>query len=267
MLVPFLFMWLIQIHAEEGPATAIAKISNENSPSVVNISTANIVLLQNHRYWGEYGSALDGFFNRYSKIAIGARQLKSLGSGVIVSKDGLIVTNAHAINMSGKIYATLNDKESYKSEVIRINQKNDLALIKISVNRPLKPIEFGPSPTVGEAVVSMGNPHGLESSASSGIVKATGVGFNFKLPNNLAFENLIETDAAIDLGTSGGALLDLDGKLVGINLAILQKGRSLSFAIPIDRVKEMLKEYETSKGEKKNIKIRLPPTPNYRRTK
>jgi len=236
--------------------TPVVRVVNEKSHSVVNISTERVVLLRYNQYWGHYGSIFDDFFNQYAGPTIGAMKLKGVGSGVIVSKDGLIVTNAHVINMTNKVYVIFNDGTQYEANSVAIDQKNDLALIKIPVERELKPIEIASDIMIGETVVAIGNPFGLENSVSAGIISGTHRKFISGSNNQIIFDDLIQTDASINPGNSGGALLNLKGELVGINLAVIQNAQSVGFTIPADRVRELMAKYRDY--IKRNMIIKIP---------
>lgn len=236
--------------------TPVVRVVNEKSSSVVNISTERVVLLRYNPYWGHYGSIFDDFFKQYAGPTIGAMRLKGVGSGVVVSKDGLIVTNAHVINMTNKVYVILNDGTQYEAETVAIDQKSDLALIKIPAKQELKPVEIADDIIIGETVVAIGNPFGLENSVSAGIISGTKRKFVSGSNNQIIFDDLIQTDASINPGNSGGALLNLKGELVGINLAVIQNAQSVGFAISADRIKELTAKYRDY--IKRNMIIKIP---------
>lgn len=173
----------------------------------------------------------------------------STGSGVIISGDGLIVTNRHVIEDGDNIEVTLNDKREYTAEVIGTDPSTDLALIKIKA-KGLPNLSFGNSDKlqVGEWVLAVGNPFNLESTVTAGIVSAKGRNINI-LEDQYSIESFIQTDAAVNPGNSGGALVNSLGELIGINTAIITRsGRyeGYSFAVPAnlaDKVIGDLKEY------------------------
>ncbi len=242
--------------AEEGRRnTPIVKVVKEWSPSVVNISTEKMAMVQHPPFWGDYRSQLNDFFNQYARGGISAMKLKGLGSGVIVSGDGLIVTNAHVVSMASKVYVILSDGSSYEAELMAISQRDDLALIKITPSRELRSVQFADDVMIGETVVSIGNPFGLENSVSSGIVSGVNRKIYSTVSGEVVFDDLIQTDASINLGSSGGALLNLDGKLVGINLAMIQSAQNLGFVIPGGKIKKILKDYAEAVKTRKVIKI------------
>lgn len=228
--------------------TPTVKVVREWSASVVNISTENLVSLRYHPYWGRYGGIFDNFLNQYQSTIVGTMKLNGLGSGVVISKDGLIVTNAHVINMASKVFVIFSDGKVAEAALAAINPGNDLAIIKVKPPKALKPIKLAKDIMIGETVISIGNPLGLQNSVSAGIVSATNRSFSGPGGQN-AFTGLIQTDAPINQGSSGGALLNLRGELVGISLAVVQNAQSISFAIPFDKIKSILKDYREAKAK------------------
>lgn len=182
------------------------------------------------------------------------------GSGVIISRDGYIVTNNHVIENADEIEVTLNDRRSYPAKVIGADPTTDIALLKIEEN-DLATIAFGNSDQlkVGEWVLAVGNPMNLTSTVTAGIVsaKARNLGIigseqnNRNKTSNMSIESFIQTDAAVNPGNSGGALVNTKGELVGINTAIVSSSGAFSgysFAVPINMVSKVvtdLKEYGT----------------------
>ncbi|MCH5336951.1 MAG: DegQ family serine endoprotease [Campylobacter sp.] len=221
----------------------------EIKKSVVNISTSKTISRAN------MPSPLDDFFNDpyfkqfFDFDAPQRRGLKdkevvsSLGSGVIISKDGYIITNNHVVDDAENISVTLpeNDTE-YKAKLIGKDPKTDLAVIKIEANN-LSAANFANSDELmeGDVVFALGNPFGVGFSVTSGIISALNkdnIGLN-------QYENFIQTDASINPGNSGGALVDSRGALVGINSAILSRGggnNGIGFAIPSNMVKDIAKK-------------------------
>lgn len=195
------------------------------TPGVVNIRAA-----QSSRFdfWGSeesYGS--------------------SSGSGVIISSDGFIVTNHHVIENANEIQVTLNDKREFKAEIVGIDPSTDLALLKIKGSK-LPFLEFGNSDSllVGEWVLAVGNPFELQSTVTAGIVSARGRSIDI-LETQDRIESFIQTDAAVNPGNSGGALVNTNGELIGINTAIITRsGRyeGYSFAVPGNLVRKVIKD-------------------------
>lgn len=181
-------------------------------------------------------------------------QVKGAGSGVIISNDGYIVTNNHVIDRADEIQITLNNKKTYTAEVIGTDPSTDLALLKIDENDlPFMPFGNSNDLKVGEWVLAVGNPFNLTSTVTAGIVSAKGRDINIlrsdPFSGSTAVEAFIQTDAAVNPGNSGGALVNVKGELVGINAAIKSNTGSFagySFAIPANiarKVVEDLREY------------------------
>ena len=200
-------------------------------------------------------SVWDNFFNDPFFGGFGFSQprkqypLTASGSGVIISADGYIVTNNHVVEGANRVTVTLNDKHEYSAEIIGRDPKTDLALIKIDATQ-LPFLTFGNSDSVqvGEWVLAIGNPFNLTSTVTAGIVSAKARNLNI-LGENTAVESFIQTDAAVNSGNSGGALVNTNGELIGINAAIASNTGSYtgySFAIPgniAKKIAEDLKEY------------------------
>jgi len=173
----------------------------------------------------------------------------STGSGVIISEDGYIVTNYHVIKGASELQITLNDNRTYVAKVVGFDSKTDIALLKISETN-LTFLEFGDSNQlkIGEWVLAVGNPFNLKTTVTAGIVSAKSRNIG-TIQQNYAIESFIQTDAAVNPGNSGGALLNIKGELVGINTAIASETGSFvgySFAVPSSIAKEVvndLKEY------------------------
>ena len=170
------------------------------------------------------------------------RVQRSLGSGVIVTKDGYIVTNNHVIENAEEINVTIDDDPTeYSAKLIGKDSDSDLAVVKIDINKPLVPIKLGDSSSllVGDVTFAIGNPFGVGNTVTMGIISALNknrVGIN-------RYENYIQTDASINPGNSGGALVDSRGALIGINTAILSKSGGndgIGFAIPVEMVKDVV---------------------------
>jgi serine protease Do len=175
----------------------------------------------------------------------GGAMTGSSGSGVIMSPDGYIVTNHHVVERSSDIKVTLADKREYKAKLVGSDPSTDLALLKIN-EADLPFVVFGNSDSVriGEWVLAVGNPFNLESTVTAGIVSAKGRNLNI-LGGGASIESFIQTDAAVNPGNSGGALVNTNGELVGINTAIITETGSYegySFAIPANLVKKIIRD-------------------------
>ncbi len=204
--------------------------------AVVHIKTE---FTQKSSVYDDYFSIEDFFFHG------NARVYKASGSGVIISSDGYIVTNNHVVQQADKVTVILNDKRSFKARIIGLDPNTDLALLKIDA-KDLPFLTFGNSDKlkVGEWVLAVGNPFNLTSTVTAGIVSAKARNINI-LGSNTAIESFIQTDAAVNPGNSGGALVNIEGKLVGINAAIASRTGAYigySFAIPSSIVKKVVKD-------------------------
>ena len=182
-------------------------------------------------------------FGRRGSETTGERE--SSGSGVIVSGDGHILTNFHVIKGSRTVRVDLVGGERYAARIVGTDEKTDLALVKIDTNLDLHPIRWGDSDSleVGDSVIAVGNPYGLSATVTSGIVSAKGRDVN--MLGRDAYENFIQTDAAINPGNSGGPLLNMEGRVVGINTAILSRSggfQGIGLAVPSSLARHVLEE-------------------------
>lgn len=216
----------------------LAPMLEEVTPAVVNISVKG-----NREVRQRVPEAFRFFFGPNSpQEQVRERPFRGLGSGVIIDKDnGYVVTNNHVIDDASEIQVTLKDGRQYDAKVIGTDARSDIALLQIQDGKNLTEIEVGRSGQlrVGDFVVAIGNPFGLGQTVTSGIVSALGrSGLGIE-----EVENFIQTDAAINSGNSGGALVTLDGKLIGINTAILGPGGGnigIGFAIPADMMTNLV---------------------------
>lgn len=226
------------VYAGNVRETPAVRVVREWGPSVVNISTEQITLVTRNPRWGSF----DQLWGQDLSTVYGLKT-KSLGSGVIVRSDGVIATNAHVVKMASQIYVTFQDGSSLPARLLGSDDTNDLALIAVDAGKPLKPIRFAEDVMIGETVLSLGNPFGLQNSVSQGIISGTNRSFQTNPPDP-SLRDLIQTDAAAHPGSSGGALLNLEGKLAGINLALYQGATDISFAIPVYKLQKMMSAYE-----------------------
>ena len=162
----------------------------------------------------------------------------SLGSGVIVGEDGLIVTNEHVIRDADEIVVRLSDRSEYRAKVVGADVQTDVAVLRIQPSGKLPVATLGDSSRlrVGEFAIAVGNPFGLESTVTLGVVSATGRSAE---PDLEGGDDFIQTDASINPGNSGGPLLNARGEVVGINTAMVSAGQGLGFAIPINTVRSV----------------------------
>ena len=235
-----------------------ARLAEKLSPSVVNISTTSQG--ESHPQMGgpqqapqgpfgggrpgdphEFWEPFERFFGPMPKRSFKQR---SLGSGFIVNRDGVILTNNHVVENADEILVKLANDKEYKAKILGRDPKTDIAVIKINDVPDLTPVTLGDSDTlrVGEWVMAIGNPFGLEHSVTAGIVSAKG-----RFIGQGSYDQFIQTDAAINPGNSGGPLINLRGEVVGINSAIFSRSGGnigIGFAIPINLAKDELPELE-----------------------
>jgi serine protease Do len=217
-------------------------LAEKLKPAVVNISTTMVV--KGQPFFGGRPSPFgeqDPFRDFWEKFFGGEmpreRETRSLGSGVIINKEGYIVTNNHVVENAKEIIVTLHNEKDFKAEVIGKDKKTDLALIKIEAEADLPVAPLGDSDKlgVGEWVLAIGNPFGLAETVTTGIVSAKG-----RVIGAGPYDDFIQTDASINPGNSGGPLFNFWGEVVGINTAIIATGQGIGFAIPINMAKELL---------------------------
>jgi len=231
---------------------SFADLAEKLKPSVVNISTTKTVRSGGFRSPFGRGTPFDrnfggdDFFERFfGDMPQRQFKQKSLGSGFIISHDGYIFTNNHVVEQADKILVKLSDGKEYEAKVIGRDAKTDIALIKIKPNDSLPVAETGDSEKlrVGDWVLAIGNPFGLEQTVTAGIVSAKG-----RVIGAGPYDNFIQTDASINPGNSGGPLFNMEGKVVGINTAIVAQGQGIGFAIPISMAKTILPDLK-AKGK------------------
>lgn len=221
-----------------------AAIAKKLSTAVVNISTIR-AKETGPMFRGTLGQegAFREFWNRFFRVLFpyhGTFRHRSVGSGFIIEPDGFILTNNHVVENAGRILVKLSDEREFKAEVIGKDPKTDIALIKIDAKGSLPAVTLGDSERleVGEWVLAMGNPFGLDHTVTVGIVSAKG-----RIIGAGPYDNFIQTDASINPGNSGGPLVDMQGEVVGVNTPIFTRSGGnigIGFAIPINVVKGFL---------------------------
>ncbi|MCH9764902.1 MAG: Do family serine endopeptidase [Alphaproteobacteria bacterium] len=237
-----------ELAAAPGPET-VAPIAEKLFPAVVNISSTQLargpsgIPLPKVPKGSPFEDLLEDFFNRRGNSPLD-RKVSSLGSGFVIDgKEGLIVTNNHVIDSADEIWVTFPDGKKLKVvEIVGRDQKTDLALLKVNSRKPLPSVAFGPSThlKVGDWVMAIGNPFGLGGSLTLGIISAKQRDINAG-----PYDEFLQTDAAINKGNSGGPLFDMNGKVIGVNTAIISpSGGSIGigFATPSDIVIEIISQ-------------------------
>jgi serine protease Do len=223
---------------------SFSDLAERVKPTVVNISTSK-TFKGRGGLGAPFGSSPfgDEFFDRFFGDQP-HREFKqrSLGSGFIISNDGYIFTNNHVVEQADKILVKISSGKEYEAKVIGTDANTDIALIKIKPDNSLPVAEIGDSEKlrVGEWVIAIGNPFGLEATVTAGIVSAKG-----RVIGAGPYDNFIQTDASINPGNSGGPLFNMEGKVIGINTAIVAQGQGIGFAIPISMAKSILADLKT----------------------
>jgi serine protease Do len=214
--------------------TPVVEVFQTCKDAVVNISSTQII---------EQRTGLDlfgGLFDMELPGPVRRQAVTSVGSGFVIHSSGYIVTNAHVIARTTERKAIFPDKREYDAEVIAVDHEHDLAVLKIKPQSPLKPLRLGRSADlmVGETVIAIGNPLGLQHTCTAGVVSA--LDRELAVNENLVFRGLVQTDASINPGNSGGPLLNILGELIAINTAIRGDAQNIGFAIPVDQLRTLL---------------------------
>ena len=232
------------VHAQDQQYVSLtfAPLVRKALPAVVNVETVIRPTQTRSRGRAPQGlpPGLEDFFGFGPGVPQEPRRGGGTGSGVIVTRDGYIMTNNHVVEGASTVKVTMQDRREYTAKVIGTDPKTDVAVLKIDANNlPVLPISDSTKVQVGDVALAMGNPFGLGQTVTMGIVSATGRGgLN---PEN--YEDFIQTDAAINPGNSGGALVNAAGQLIGINTAIISRtggNQGIGFAIPINMAREVM---------------------------
>ncbi len=236
---------------------AFVSVAEHVKPAVVNISIYKDITLQQSPYYEFFfGSPFDEFFEEYfnsprnrrsvpqQKKYQRKRMYEGMGSGVIIDEEGYILTNEHVVHDADEIKVTLPEEENkpYTGKVIGKDERTDLAVVKINKRTKIPVAKLGDSSKirVGDWVIAIGSPFGLEQTVTVGIISAKRQSLSIE---NKEYKDLLQTDAAINQGNSGGPLINIHGEIIGINTAIYAPTgvfAGIGFAIPIDRAKEIL---------------------------
>ena len=224
-----------------GGPYSYAMAVDKASPAVVNINTAKVVTVRPHPFFND--PVFRQFFGGQDDLISPRKHVEtSLGSGVIMSDQGYIVTNHHVIQGADAIQVSLQDGRMVQAKVVGSDPETDIAVLKIDLkNLPVITLGHSDNLRVGDVVLAIGNPFGVGQTVTMGIVSATG---RNKLGIN-TFENFIQTDAAINPGNSGGALIDAEGNLVGINTAMFSRSggyQGIGFAIPTSLAENVMED-------------------------
>jgi serine protease Do len=225
------------------------ELAKKLKPTVVNIRTAKVIKprsnLQRPRMQSPFDNFFEDFFGQFNgqMPQQRARREQSLGTGFIISSDGYILTNNHVVSGADEVMVKLSDGREIKGEIRGADDKLDLALIKVSDKEAFHAADLGDSDAleVGEWVMAIGNPFGLSQTITAGIVSAKG-----RVIGNGPYDDFIQTDASINPGNSGGPLFNAEGRVIGINTAIIAGGQGIGFAIPINLAKGTIAQLRDS---------------------
>jgi serine protease Do len=206
--------------------TPVVALVERVAPAVVNISAESTV------------READPFFGRFG---LGAeRQAQSLGSGFIVDRNGIVVTNAHVIEGASRITVTLLDGREIEADLLGSDRDADIAVLKVKASGlPAVPLGHSSDLMIGETVVAIGNPFGLSNTVTTGVLSAVGRTVPSERGERL-FTDFLQTDASINPGNSGGPLVNIQGDVIGINSAIISGATGIGFAIPADRARRVV---------------------------
>jgi len=242
---PTVNAWAISLGQSSTPES-FSTLAETVSPAVVNISTVKTIKgggpVFRHFYqnpWGEQDPFKDFFDKFFGDEQQREFKQRSLGSGFIIDKEGYIVTNNHVIADADEIKVKLNSGKEYDAKIIGRDPSTDIALIKIKADSNYSVVNLGDSDAlkVGEWVVAIGSPFGLEHTVTAGIVSAKG-----RVIGSGPYDDFIQTDASINPGNSGGPLINMKGNVVGINTAIIASGQGIGFAVPVNMAKGVIKQ-------------------------
>ena len=233
-----------------GATTGWAEDSNRKTPvvqaveqigaSVVNINTEEAAPAIRNPFRDSRNPFFDKFFKEIFPRLNNHR--RSLGSGVIIHPEGYILTNEHVVAKATSIKVTLIDKREFNAHLVGADMKSDLAVIKIESKESLPHVKLGRSDDlmIGETVIAIGNPFGLQHTVTTGIISA--LHRSIKGGKNRVYRDFIQLDASINPGNSGGPLLNINGSLIGVNTAIFKQAEGIGFAIPINKAKRIIND-------------------------
>ena len=247
-------------HAKNVPSS-FADLAEKLMPSVVNIASTQTIRTTSNPFPFEFpeGSPFEDMFKEFNQPS--ERKATGLGSGFIIDSKGIVVTNNHVIQGAEDIVVSVNGAKEYKAKVIGKDPYMDLAVLQIESDEKFIPVSFGDSDKarIGDWVIAIGNPYGFGGTVTTGIISSRNRDIGLT-----RYDDFIQTDASINVGNSGGPLFDLDGKVVGINTAIIAPGRSgsigIGFAIPSNsasKVIEQLLEFGETKRGWLGVRIQL----------
>ena len=225
--------------------TPVVEAVEKASPAVVNIYTERVVSTPFRRpspFTGDpfFDDFFSDFFGGMPSPRTGAKRT-SLGSGVIIRADGTLITNEHVIVHASNIRVLMADKREFSATLAGADSDSDLAVLRVETDEPLPVVTMAADDRIliGETEIAIGNPYGLSHTVTTGVVSAVGRTIQAK---DLVYHDFIQTDASINPGNSGGPLMNVEGRLIGINTAIHNDAEGIGFAIPIHRVRNIVEQ-------------------------
>ncbi len=234
---------VLPVMASPNRRSPVVEAVDKALPAVVNIGTERMVKVVYQDPARQFrGNLHDQYLREFfgPSRQPGYKVSHSLGSGVIIDESGYILTNYHVTERASVIHVTLSDKTSYIGEFIAGDEISDLALIKIEPNEPLQTVKLALDDDLmlGESVIVMGNPFGLSHTVTVGVLSAKDR--EARYGGEVLFCDILQTDAAVNPGSSGGPMLNVDGELIGVNVAIYRDAQNIGFAVPVKRVRMLL---------------------------
>jgi Do/DeqQ family serine protease len=214
--------------------TPVVVVAHNVLPAVVNIQSESVIRQRQP----------DAFFDPFGFFGGRDRSYtaQSLGSGFVWSSDGIIVTNNHVVEGASKITVNFQDGSQHTAKLVGVDPDSDVAVLRVDAkNLSAAPIGTSSDLMIGESVVAVGNPFGLSGTVTTGVVSALGRSVPSK-EEGRTFTDFIQTDASINPGNSGGPLLNIEGRVIGINTAIIAQAQGIGFAIPVDRAKKVIQD-------------------------
>ena len=251
--IVLIFTFPLSLTSQDIPGS-FADLAERLMPSVVNISTTQTVVTKSNpfpNFQFPPGSPFEDMFKEFGTPQ--ERQSSALGSGFIIDKKGIVITNNHVIADADDIIVRVDGDKDYKATVVGADPLSDIAVLKLQTKETFKPVKFGDSDKarIGDWVIAIGNPFGLGGTVTSGIISARNRNLGGKISR---YEDFIQTDASINVGNSGGPLFDMNGDVIGINTAILGRSGSvgIGFSIPSNSAKividQLIEFGETRRG-------------------
>jgi len=252
-LILILLSFPISLTHSKTIPSSFADLAEKLMPSVVNISSTQTVKTTSNPFPFQFppGSPFEDMFKEFNQPR--ERKATALGSGFIIDKKGIVVTNNHVIQGAEDIIVSVNGSTEYKAKIIGMDPYMDLAILQIDSDEKFVPVSFGDSDKarVGDWVIAIGNPYGFGGTVTSGIISSRNRDIGLT-----RYDDFIQTDASINVGNSGGPLFNLDGEVIGINTAIIAPGQSgsigIGFAIPSNSasivISQLIEFGETKRG-------------------